>query len=200
MIFHETTLMDAMLIDPEPRGDARGFFARMMCREEFSRHGLLSDFVQHNMSVSSQRGTVRGMHFQRGADVEAKLVRCLRGELLDVIVDLRGGSPTYLHHEGFLLTGESRRMLYVPPGFAHGFQTLTDDCEVFYAVSAAYAPASEGGLRYDDPLLGISWPLEVTNLSEKDASWPLLSAQSPPPFSVSALRAQRPAAASGVPA
>ncbi|MFT3691043.1 dTDP-4-dehydrorhamnose 3,5-epimerase [Paenirhodobacter sp.] len=182
MIFHETTLKDAMLIDPEPRGDDRGFFARMMCRAEFSRHGLIGDFVQHNMSVSRLRGTVRGLHFQRGTDVEAKLVRCLNGELYDVIVDLRGGSPTYLRHEGFVLTAESRRMLYVPPGFAHGFQTLTDDCEAFYAVSAAYAPASEGGLRHDDPLLGIAWPLPVTVLSPKDASWPLLRPDSPAPF------------------
>ncbi|HEY0275513.1 MAG TPA: dTDP-4-dehydrorhamnose 3,5-epimerase [Paenirhodobacter sp.] len=182
MIFHETSLQDAVLIEPEPRGDDRGFFARMMCRQEFPRHGMISDFVQHNMSVSLQTGTVRGMHFQRGKDVEAKLVRCTRGRILDVIVDLRADSPTYMRHEGFELTAENHRMLYVPQGFAHGFQTLTEDCEVFYAVSAAYAPGAEGGLRHDDPMLGIAWPLPVTGLSPKDATWPLLHPYTPPVF------------------
>lgn len=182
MIFHDTTLKDAKLIDIEPRGDERGFFARTMCRDEFSRHGLVTEYVQQNMSFSRTTGTIRGMHFQRGVHVEAKLVRCIRGEILDVIVDLRAASPTYLRHEGFNLSAGNRRMLYVPPGFAHGFQTLSEDCEVFYAVSAAYAPEAEGGLRHDDPALDISWPLPVTNLSEKDGSWPFLTADEPARF------------------
>lgn len=182
MIFHGTTLKDAMLIEPEPRGDARGFFARMMCKEEFGQHGLISDFAQNNLSLSRVKGTLRGMHFQRGAHVEAKLVRCTRGEIVDIIVDLRAGSLSYLRHEAFELTSENRHMLYVPPGFAHGFQTLTDDAEVFYLVSAAYAPEAEGGLRHDDPALGISWPVPVTVLSEKDATWPLLQPESPAIF------------------
>lgn len=182
MIFHKTTLKDAMLIDPEPRGDDRGFFARMMCREEFAAHGLIADFVQHNMSFSRNRGTVRGLHFQRAPHAEAKLMRCTRGEIVDVIVDLRGASPTYLQHEAFVLTAENHRLLYVPPGFAHGFQTLTDDTEVFYPVSAAYAPDMEGGVRHDDPLIGISWPLGVSELSSKDASWPFLQPGAPPVF------------------
>ncbi|RWR14397.1 dTDP-4-dehydrorhamnose 3,5-epimerase [Paenirhodobacter populi] len=189
MIFHETTLKDAWLIEPEPRGDDRGFFARMMCREEFDRHGIKSDFVQHNMSVSAQKGTVRGMHFQRGKDVEAKLVRCTRGRILDVIVDLRADSPSYMQHEGFELTADNHHMLFVPEGFAHGFQTLTEDCEVFYAVSAAYAPVAEGGLRHDDPALGIDWPLPVVSLSPKDAAWPLLQPDTPAVFGATPERA-----------
>ncbi|WP_254454877.1 dTDP-4-dehydrorhamnose 3,5-epimerase [Acetobacter estunensis] len=164
----------AVLIDPELRGDDRGFFTRMMCRKEFAEHGLITDFVQHNMSFSRNRGTIRGLHFQRGIHAEAKLMRCTKGKIIDIIVDLREESPTYLQYEKFLLSDENHRLLYVPPGFAHGFQTLTDNVEVFYPVSAMYAPDVEGGLRYDDPRIGISWPLEVSDLSEKDASWPLL--------------------------
>lgn len=175
MIFHPTTLSDAWLIDIEPRGDERGFFARTMCREEFARHGMAVDYPQQNTSLSRVKGTVRGLHFQRSPHAEAKLVRCIRGAILDVIVDLREGSPSYLRHEAFELTAENRRSLYVPPGFAHGFQSLTEDCEVLYPVSAAYAPAAEGGLRHDDPALGIRWPLPVSVLSPKDAAWPLLA-------------------------
>lgn len=179
MIFHETTLKDAWLIEPELRGDARGSFARTMCREEFSAHGLVTDYVQQNMSVSSTAGTVRGMHFQRPPHTEAKLVRCVRGRILDVIVDLRAGSPSYLRHEGFELSAENHRQLYVPPGFAHAFQTLVDDIEVSYLVSAPYTPQAEGGVRYSDPMLGIEWPLPVTVISDKDASWPLLTSDGP---------------------
>lgn len=182
MIYRKTSLADAWLIDIEPRGDERGFFARTMCREEFAAHGMATDYVQQNMSTSAQAGTLRGLHFQRAPHTEAKLVRCLRGALVDVIVDLRAGSPSYLRHEAFELTAANRRQLYVPPGFAHSFQTLADDTEVSYLVSSAYAPAAEGGLRYDDPALGIAWPLAVTAISDKDAKWPLLKASDAPIF------------------
>ncbi|MBB4641401.1 dTDP-4-dehydrorhamnose 3,5-epimerase [Rhizorhapis suberifaciens] len=182
MIFHETTLKDAWLIEPELRGDERGSFARTMCRDEFARYGLATDYVQQNMSVSATAGTIRGMHFQRRPYTEAKLVRCVRGAILDVIVDLRTNSPTYLRHEGFELTAENHRQLYVPPGFAHAFQTLVDDIEVSYLVSAPYTPEAEGGVRYNDPLLGIKWPLPVSVISEKDANWPLLTAEGPGMF------------------
>ena len=174
MIYHPTTLQDAWLIELEPRGDARGVFARTMCRDEFAKHGMATDYVQQNMSISVQAGTLRGLHFQRPPHAEAKLVRCVRGAVHDVIVDLRAGSPTFMRHEAFELTAGNNRQLYVPPGFAHSFQTLTDDTEVSYLVSAAYAPAAEGGLRFSDPLLGITWPRPVTVVSDKDAGWPLL--------------------------
>lgn len=175
MIFHPTTLADAWLIDLEKRGDDRGWFARTMDAREFEARGMDHVFVQQNASVSAKAGTVRGMHFQRPPDAEAKLVRCVRGRLLDVIVDLRPDSASYLRHEAFELS-EGGQMLYVPRGFAHGFQTLVDDVEANYLVSAFYAPGAEGGLRHDDPRLGIRWPLPVSVLSTKDASWPLLDA------------------------
>lgn len=175
MKFHETTLKDAWLIEPELRGDERGSFARTFCKDEFAQHGLLTEYVQQNMSVSAAAGTIRGMHFQRPPYTEAKLVRCVRGKILDVIVDLRRDSPSYLKHEGFELSAQNHMQLYVPPGFAHAFQTLVDDIEVSYLVSAPYTPQAEGGVRYSDPVLGISWPLPVTVISEKDANWPLLT-------------------------
>ncbi|WFE72630.1 dTDP-4-dehydrorhamnose 3,5-epimerase [Halomonas sp. M1] len=175
MLFHQTNLKDARLIELEPRGDERGFFARTMCRVEFERHGLLSDFVQQNTSFSAQRGTLRGLHYQRQPHAEAKLVRCLKGAIVDVIVDIRKDSATYLRHQLFELTDTNRLQLYVPPGFAHSFQTLTDDVEVSYLVSAAYHPEAERGLRYNDERLAIEWPIPPTVVSEKDASWPLIS-------------------------
>jgi dTDP-4-dehydrorhamnose 3,5-epimerase len=182
MKFLPTTLKDAWVIDLEKRGDARGFFARSMCTKEFEEHGLLTRFVQQNVSMSAEKGTLRGMHFQRGDAVEAKLVRCTRGAILDVIIDLRHDSPTYLKHEAFELTAQSHRQLYVPPGFAHSFQTLTDDMEATYLVSAPYTPEAEWGVRYSDPLFSISWPLPVSNISEKDANWPLYDPNAKPYF------------------
>lgn len=179
MIFRETTLADAWLIDLEWRGDERGGFARTMDAQEFAARGMDGVYVQQNASVSLKAGTVRGLHFQRPPHAEAKLVRCLRGRILDVIVDLRRESPSYMRHEGFELSAENGRMLYVPKGFAHGFQTLVDDVEVSYLVSAFYAPAAEGGLRYDDPRLAIDWPLPVTVISPKDVGWPLLRDDGP---------------------
>lgn len=180
MIFSKTSLKDAWLLDIEPHGDARGFFARTMCKDEFVEHGLISDYVQQNMSFTLYKGTLRGMHFQRGTAAEAKLVRCVKGAIVDVIVDIRCNSATYLKHEAFELTEHNRRQLFVPAGFAHSFQTLTDDVEVSYLVSAPYTPSAEGGLLYSDPVLGIKWPLEVTNISEKDASWPLIDKSADP--------------------
>ncbi|WP_227368683.1 dTDP-4-dehydrorhamnose 3,5-epimerase [Halomonas sp. M20] len=180
MIFHETTLKDAWLIELEPRGDQRGFFARTMCKEEFAQHGLLNDFVQQNTSFSAQKGTLRGLHYQMQPHGEAKLVRCLRGAIVDIIVDVRADSPTFLQHQQFELTDSNRSQLYVPPGYAHGFQTLSNDVEVSYLVSAAYCPQAERGLRYDDERLQIDWPVPVTVLSEKDAHWPLIDEATKP--------------------
>jgi dTDP-4-dehydrorhamnose 3,5-epimerase len=174
MIFRKTTLKDAYLIELEKRGDDRGFFARTMCREEFAGHGLDIEYVQQNTSFSARKGTLRGMHYQVPPYAEAKLVRCIKGALVDIIVDLRRGSPSYMKHECFELDEESRRQLYVPRGFAHAFQTVSDNVELSYLVSAPYVPSAERGLRYSDPVLGIRWPLPVTVISDKDASWPLL--------------------------
>ncbi|QEA39575.1 dTDP-4-dehydrorhamnose 3,5-epimerase [Pistricoccus aurantiacus] len=182
MKFHETNLNDAWLIELEPRGDDRGHFARTMCRDEFAEHGLIADFKQQNMSFSAQRGTLRGLHYQRPPHAEAKLVRCLRGAIVDVIVDVRRDSSTYLQHQLFELTDSNRQQLYVPPGFAHSFLTLTDDVEVSYLVSESYCPDAEDGLRYSDTALGISWPVPITVLSEKDANWPLIDERTQPLF------------------
>lgn len=180
MKFIETSLKDAYLIEIEPRGDDRGFFARTMCREEFGEVGLESLFVQQNTSFSAQRGTLRGLHFQKPPHGEDKLIRCTSGAILDVIVDIRKDSPTYMKHQKFELTGRNRRQLYVPKGFAHAFLTLEDNVEVSYLVTAPYTPSSEDGLRYDDEELGIEWPLQVTVLSDKDGKWPLIQERQGP--------------------
>ena len=172
MKFLETGLAGAYLIELEPRGDARGFFARAFCEDEFAERGLITRFVQTNTSATADRGTLRGLHYQRGDHAEAKLMRCIRGTMLDIIVDIRIQSATYLQHAMFELSAENRRQLYVPPGFAHGFLTLTDDVEVIYPVSAKYHPSAEGGLRYDDPAIAIKLPIAVTTISDKDKSWP----------------------------
>lgn len=172
MKFHLTTLKDAVLIDLERRGDERGFFARTFCVDEFAAQGLPTEFVQQNMSFSAARGTLRGMHFQSAPHGEDKLIRCVRGGIVDIIVDLRPDSPSYKAWEGFELTEENKRMLLVPKGFAHGFQSITDNVEVTYLSSAKYAPAAERGVRWNDPAFGITWPLEPTEVSEKDRSWP----------------------------
>ncbi|MDN3555273.1 dTDP-4-dehydrorhamnose 3,5-epimerase [Halomonas maura] len=175
MKFTETNLKDAYLIELEPRGDDRGFFARTMCRDEFSRRRLDSDFVQQNTSFSVQRGTLRGLHFQKPPYGEDKLVRCLNGAIVDVIVDIRADSETYMQHQMFELTSRNRLQLYVPKGFAHSFMTLEDNTEVSYLVTSYYAPQAEDGLRYDDEALGIEWPLSVTVVSDKDTRWPLIA-------------------------
>lgn len=177
MIFHKTDLNDAWLIELDKRGDERGFFARTMCREEFAAHGLITEYVQANTSFSAEKGTLRGMHYQLPPHTEAKLVRCIKGAIVDIIVDLRPASSTYLKHQAFELDANNRRQLYVPPGFAHSFQSVSEDSEVSYLVSAPYTPAAERGVRYNDPRLGIKWPLPVTVISDKDANWPLLGDQ-----------------------
>ena len=172
MIFQKTIIEGAWLVELNRLGDDRGFFARTWCREEFENRGITVDLRQANMSFSAKAGTLRGMHFQYGEDAEMKLVRCVRGAIFDVVLDLRKGSPTFGRWEGVELTAENRRMLVVPEGCAHGFQTLVGDSEVFYLVSAAYAPESEGGVRWDDPAFGIKWPLPVSEISAKDAAHP----------------------------
>lgn len=171
MIFQKTKLQDAYLIEIEKRSDQRGFFARMWCRKEFEDHGLVSQVVQTNISYNIKKGTIRGMHFQIDPYQETKLVRCTRGAIYDVIIDLRADSPTYGEWTGVELSADNYRMIYVPKNFAHGFQTLADDTEVTYQVTEFYTPGAERGLRYDDPAFGIIWPLPVSVISEKDKSW-----------------------------
>jgi|SRR5215475_4826270 len=172
MQFVETRLSGAWLIELEPARDHRGFFARTFCTRELAQQGLETAFVQHSTSYSSTRGTLRGMHFQRAPHGEVKIVRCLKGAIWDVIIDLRANSPTYLQWQGFELTGENRRQLYIPVGFAHGLQTLQDDTEVGYLISAFHNPAAASGVRYDDPAFGMAWPLPVGPMSEADRAWP----------------------------
>ena len=174
MKFTPTKLPGAFVIDLEPNEDSRGFFARTFCAREFEEHGLAGTFVQCSVSLNRKRGTLRGMHYQRPPATEAKLVRCTAGALYDVIVDLRPGSATFHQHVGVELTARNRRALYVPPICAHGLQTLEDDTEVFYQISAYHAPEAATGVRYNDPRFGIKWPLPVTVVSERDANWPLL--------------------------
>lgn len=172
MKFTQTSLRDAVVIDLERRGDARGFFARTFCTGEFAAQGLETVFVQANHSWNAQAGTLRGLHFQRAPHGEVKVVRCVKGAIHDVILDMRQGSPTYGRWEGFDLTEENGRMLYVPAGFAHGFQTLQDDTAVAYQSSHPYTPEAEGGVRWNDPAFAIAWPRPVAAISEKDAGWP----------------------------
>jgi dTDP-4-dehydrorhamnose 3,5-epimerase len=172
VIFRETELRGAFVIEFQKRSDERGFFARTWCEREFAAAGLGVRFVQANVSRTWRRGTIRGLHYQAAPFEEAKLVRCARGTIYDVVVDLRPESPTYRRWVGVELTGDGCRMLYVPEGCAHGFQTLEDDSEVVYQVSQFYTPDAERGVRYNDPCFNIVWPLEVTVVSAKDRSWP----------------------------
>lgn len=172
MRFTKTQLADAFVIDLEPRGDDRGFFARTFCIQEFAVHGLETNFVQHSTSHSRAAGTLRGMHFQRTPHAEVKVVRCRKGAIWDVIIDLRSDSPSFGHWQGFELTAENGRQLYIPRGFAHGFQTLSDAVEVDYLISTFYAPVSATGLRHDDPAFAIEWPRPVTVMSSADRTWP----------------------------
>ena len=174
MIFTEAPLKGAFLVDLERRGDDRGFFARAFCADEFAEHGIDMQIRQANMSLSADKGTLRGLHFQRAPAEEAKFMRCVAGSFYDVIVDNRPESPTYLQHFGAELSAANGRAMYVPKGFAHGFLTLEPDTVASYLVDEVYTPGVEGGFRYDDPALGIHWPVEITEISEKDTSWPLL--------------------------
>jgi dTDP-4-dehydrorhamnose 3,5-epimerase len=174
VIFAETPLAGAYIVDLEPHGDERGFFARAFCQREFEAHGLKPLVAQANISFNYRNGVIRGMHFQFPPAAETKFVRCSRGAILDVIVDLRPESVTYLQHIAVHLSAENRRGLYVPERFAHGYQVLEDATETTYYVGEFYTPEAEFGLRYSDARLGISWPLPVTGISEKDGTWPLL--------------------------
>jgi dTDP-4-dehydrorhamnose 3,5-epimerase len=172
MRFTPTRLKDAVLIDLEKREDSRGFFARAFCEAEFAAAGLTTRFVQGNCAGSKRAGTLRGLHYQVPPHAEAKLIRCTRGAIYDVLLDLRPDSPTYGRWQGFEIDAAAGRMVYVPVGFAHGYQTLVDDTEVFYLVSHPYTPGAESGVHHGDPEFGITWPLPVTEVSEKDQTWP----------------------------
>lgn len=172
MRFEAIGLDGAWLVRQEPVQDERGYFARTFCVDEFGAHCLETVFPQHSVSHSSRKGTVRGMHFQKAPHAEVKLVRCLAGAIFDVIIDLRPGSPTFRRWQGFELTADNGLQLYIPKGFAHGFQTLTEDARINYLISEIYAPEAASGVRHDDPAFSIKWPLPVTSISEKDLRWP----------------------------
>lgn len=175
MIFIETPLKGAFLIELEPHVDSRGFFARTFCRREFEANGLNPAVAQSNVSFNQRAGTLRGMHFQKAPAGESKLVRCLRGRIHDVIVDLRPQSPTYREKFAVELSAEGYRALFVPELFAHGFQTLLDETLVEYQMGEYYAPEHSAGFRYDDPAFALIWPLAVTAISEQDLAWPAFS-------------------------
>jgi len=179
MIFSETTLAGAFIIDLERREDERGFFARAFCRREFEERGLQPLIMQANLAFNRNKGTLRGMHFQYPPKAETKIVRCTRGAILDIIVDLRPESATYLQHVAVELNESNGRALYVPERFAHGYQCLADNTETSYQVGEFYSPGDEGGLRYDDPQLGLAWPLPVGVMSTKDRAWDLLDTIEP---------------------
>jgi dTDP-4-dehydrorhamnose 3,5-epimerase len=173
MLFTATALPGAYIIDLDLKPDNRGTFARTFCAKEFEKHGLKSTVAQCNMSFNHKKGTLRGMHYQILPATETKLVRCTQGAIYDVIIDMRPESPTYLAHIGVELSAENRRALYIPEMFAHGYQALTDGAEVVYQVGEFYTPGYERGLHHQDPAFAIEWPLPVTEISEKDAAWPL---------------------------
>lgn len=177
MLFIETPISGAFAVDLEPRGDDRGFFARAFCADEFAAHGLSMTIAQANLSWSAHAGTMRGLHFQLPPFAESKFIRCVRGAVFDVIVDLRPESVTFGQHVGMELSAENRRAMFVPERCAHGLLTLTDDSEVFYPVGAPYQPGLESGLRFDDPDLDIDWPIAAVHITEKDRSWPSFAAR-----------------------
>ena len=172
MIVTPSPLAGAVVLDLEPRHDSRGFFARTWCVREAEAAGLNPRLAQASVSYNKRRGTLRGMHYQEAPHEEAKLVRCTRGSIYDVVIDLRSGSITFGRHFSITLSAENRRMLYVPEGFAHGFQTLEDDTEVSYQISEFYVPSAARGVRWDDPAFGIEWPLAEPILNERDRSYP----------------------------
>jgi dTDP-4-dehydrorhamnose 3,5-epimerase len=175
MIFNPTPLKGAFTIDVTPFQDNRGFFTRTFCEKEFAAHDLVQHFVQANHSGTHGKGVIRGMHFQHSPFCEVKLVKCVQGGIFDVIVDVRKGSPTFLQWFGAELTAENKKMMYVPAGFAHGFQSLTDYSEITYMVSDFYNKESEGGIKYDDASVNIQWPLPVSLVSDKDLAIPLVN-------------------------
>lgn len=173
MLFTELPLSGAYVIDLQRLEDERGFFARAWCQQEFAAHGLTANIVQCNISFNPKMGTLRGMHYQVFPHAETKLIRCIRGAIYDVIIDLRPHSATYMQWFGLDLTADNRLMLFVPEGFAHGYQSLSDKSEVFYQVSQFYQPGAERGIRWNDPAFGITWPeVDYRVVSVKDQSWP----------------------------
>ena len=174
MRYFETPVRGAWRIEPEPRTDDRGWFMRVWCSHDFSQHGIAFNPVQANMGRSILKGTVRGMHFQVAPALEAKLVRCTRGSLFDVVVDLRSDSPTFRNWYGTPLTADDGRMLFIPEGCAHACQALEDGTEFHYLTSAMYAPSHARGIPFDDPAIGVNWPLPVSAISDQDRTWPRL--------------------------
>ena len=175
MRFTPLPIAGAALVEPEPIRDDRGWFARVWCADEFARHGLDGRAAQANLGTSPRRGTLRGLHYQEAPELEAKLVRCPRGAAWDVLVDLRPDSPTFRRWHAVELSADNHLALFIPPLCAHGYITLVPDTEVWYQASTPYSPASSRGVRYDDPALGIDWPIEIEVISERDRSWPLLT-------------------------
>ncbi len=174
-----TTVPGAYVIEPEPIKDPRGLFARTFCRDEFRVHGLIDQFVQCSISFSDRRGTLRGMHFQRAPSLEGKLIRCTQGAAIDVVLDLRPDSPAYCRWEAVEISAENRLAVYMPPGIAHGVQTLADGTELLYQMADLYAPQLAGGVRWNDPAFRITWPILPPILSEKDASYPDFAPEAP---------------------
>ncbi len=177
MNFSECSINGAWVIDPAPHEDSRGRFMRAWCSREFAEHGVEFAPVQANMSLSVRKGTLRGLHYQVAPALEAKLVRCTRGSIFDVVVDLRPTSPSYQSWYGSCLSAANGRMLYVPEGCAHGCQSLEDNTEIYYMASAFYSPEAARGIRYDDPAFAIRWPLPVSSISDQDRAWPLVEKQ-----------------------
>ena len=174
MKFIETSLKGAYVIELEPFIDHRGMFARIFCKEEFKKINLRKDIVQINHSITIKKGSIRGMHYQLPPTAEIKNVKVLKGSICDVIVDIRQGSPTFLKWHAEILSDKDSKVMYIPEGFAHGFQALKDNCELLYFNTEFYSPQNERRIRYDDNLIGIKWPLKVTDISEKDKKCPLL--------------------------
>ena len=172
VIFRKLQLQGAVLIELEPKTDERGFFARTFCADEFAQAGLNTNVVQCNVSFNKRKGTLRGMHYQKAPHEEAKLVRCTSGAIFDVIIDLRPESPTFKRHFSVILSAENRSALYVPEGFAHGFQTLRDNTEIFYQMSQRYQAEAAAGVRWDDPAFGIEWPPDERIITERDRTYP----------------------------
>ena len=179
MKFERTRFSGLVLVHSERSADERGYFARVFCEEEFAREGLQVRFPQTSLSFNLKAGTVRGMHFQRTPHAETKLIRCSRGVIFDVLVDLRPEEPTFCQWQGFGLSAENNVAIYVPKGFAHGFQTLVDESEVMYAITPSFVPGFGAGVRWDDPAIDIRWPLPISVINERDSAWPLIEKDRP---------------------
>jgi dTDP-4-dehydrorhamnose 3,5-epimerase len=175
MKFTETPLRGSFVVDPQPFSDDRGWFARTFCKKEFEQVGHHKEWVQFNHSLTYKKGSIRGMHFQYPPHSEIKMIRCIAGSIFDVIIDLRQGSPTFLQWFGVELSAGNKKILYIPEGFAHGFQTLTDNCELIYHHTSIYTPGAEGGIRFDDKRIGIEWKLPVTDISDRDKNHSFLN-------------------------